>query len=248
MKVIKDSAYFLHSKPFRESSVIAQLLTSSHGLVSFLVSNTRPKKSLTKSTSKSALLQPCQPLSIDYQLKNNLSKLIHIEGLRKYPTLDNEYFMLYQYIHELLLTLLPSHLTLPNIFSTYEECLLLFRENRPNHALRTMEIALIEHFSGLPFLQNTLDSDLPIQANKYYFYKLEQGLYINPPQDYSAKFQGQQLLAFSHLCNTKLDDNKNINEVLAKGAQAVSTFFITQLLNGKTLKTRNIYRELQNFK
>ncbi len=248
MKVDKDKAYFLHSKPFRENSAIVKLLTQSHGLVDFLVSGIKPRKSKLTSVSKSALLQPGQPLLIDYQLKDNLSKLILIESAERKPALGSEYFMLYQYVHELLLSLLPLRLPLPTIFQAYEECLSLFREAQPNYALRKIEIALIEHFNGIPQLQKALDSEFDIEKDKYYFYKLEYGLYENQPNHYEIRFQGQQLLAFSHLCQSHLGDDKEINDALAKGAQSVSTFFIAQLLNGKTLKTRNIYRDLQSFK
>lgn len=247
MKVHQDRAYFLHSRPFRENSLIAQLLTESHGLVNFLISGIKPKQKT--GASKGALLQPCHTLCIDYQLKDNLSKLTHLERIDFHPPLGYENFMLYQYTHEILLYLLPNQLPLPTVFQAYETCLRLFRQEQPNCALRHIEIALIEHFCGFPYLQYALDMpNIAIIAEQNYFYVADQGLYQNKPNQYATQFTGDQILAFNHFLNKQLTKSKTTDEILAKGAQAVSTFFITQLLNGKPLKTRNIYRDLQHFK
>lgn len=264
MQIDKDLAYLLHCTPYRENSVLAHLLTETHGKVSFVVSGMKSTGGKSTKTSsarlgKRALLQPCRPLLIAYQLKSNLSKLTQLEAVPNHAVPDIRHFMLYQYIHELLLTALPSQLPVAEIFTAYQNSLQQLCQQRVHRALRTIEIALIDAFSSVPDLFVTQDSQQAVATHGTYFLHPEQGVFSNPPFEKTRPVSGDHLLAFAHLyqqdtipstsqavvTDSASQQTEETQETLARGAQAISSVFIAQLLNGKQLKTRNIYRDLQ---
>ena len=60
--VYLESAYVLNSRPYRESSLIVDVLTRQHGKLSLLVKGVKSKKS----TETAALLQPFNALLISF--------------------------------------------------------------------------------------------------------------------------------------------------------------------------------------
>ncbi len=260
MLVEKDTAYFLHSKPYRENSLIVYLFTQKNGKVSFIiggVKSTRQGKS-TRSP-KTALLQPCRPITVSYQLKNGLSKITDMELHTGEQLPDIQYFMLYQYVNELLLKLLPEQLPEPNIFMAYRYFLSLLSEGYPNLALRLMELSIIDYFESFTGLYHDENLQYQVDKTKDYFISTDTGITSEPLHSTDSRIGGEQLSAFNYMisfyrqylsdnmANNKAELSEHI-EVLAKASQPISTFFISRLLGDKQLKTKQIYRELQTRK
>lgn len=242
MRIDNDFAYVLHCSPFRDNSVIAHLLTQQQGKVSYIISGIKSPKS-----SKRALLQPCRKLSVSYTLKTNFSQLHRLELAPDNvapPAIDS--FMLYQYAHEVLLSILPSQLPAETIFKTYQQFLQQLAAKQPHKALRYLEITLIEQFLGLPELAVTQDTLLPVTANQAYYVYPEKGVFSNAQNEKGLEISGEHLQAFTYLIQHQQSLDA-ISEPLAQGAQPLSTYLIKQLLNGKQLKTRQIFKELSRY-
>lgn len=239
MRIENDLAYVLHCRPYRDSSVLAHLLTQQQGKVSYIVSGMKNPKS-----PKRALLQPCRPLRISYTLKANLSTLNHMEMAETTTLPPIDYFMLYQYAHEVLLAVLPSQLPVDTIFHAYQQFLAQLAAKQPHKALRYLEITLIEQFSGLPELNFTQDTQQAITAEQHYYFYPEQGVFAYAQQEKGLAISGEQLLAFAYLVK---HSPEAISELLAQGAKLLSGYLIQQLLNGKPLKTRQIFKELSGY-
>ncbi len=254
----KDTAYFLHQIPYRDNSAIAHLLTREHGKVSFIVSGLKAKKH-----AKRPFLLPCRKLAIEYQLKNNLSKLVDIhfapadksdaneEGGMTQPPI--EHFMLYQYANELLLTILPDQLPVPHVFDDYQRFLYLLTKNRPHAALRHIEVSLLIAFSGLPTLTHTEDTQEKVLAEQSYWFYPDKGLFSRQQDIHDRQgiaIDGAQALAFYYLSESYLNNQNQepIDEMLAQSAKALTACLITPLLNGKKLKTRLVYQALSKRK
>lgn len=267
--VDKDTAYLLHTKPYRENSLLAYLFTQQHGKVSFIVNGIKSAKAGKASgqASKSALLQPCRPMRLSYQLKDGLSKINDLELAQSLSPPNISHFMLYQYAHELLLTLLPQHHPAEPIFSAYELFLDALRNEQPHFALRLLELALLDYFDGLNSLYSTPTLRSTINVGVEYYLDNDNGIAVsNPSMEKSPagtlRVSGQSLSAFNHLVRAYQQQLPSSNqsptsphviepavaETLARGAQPINTFFIARLLGNKKLKTRNIYRELQGMK
>lgn len=245
MSSTQDVAYFLHQTPFRDNSAIVHCLTQKNGKVSFLISGLKAKKN-----PRRPFLQPCQRLTLDYQLKTGLSKLEHIDfdqhALKK-P--DIAQFMFYQYANELLLTVLPDHLPTPTLFDDYSQFLSLLTDNRTHTALRHIECSLIILFSGLPNLSQTEDTHEVISQEKSYYFYPEQGIFTHKQfSEKNAPIDGAQILAFHHVSECYINHNiDSISETIAHGAKPLSTQLVNQLLNGKVLKTRSVFQALQSY-
>lgn len=237
-RIHADFAYLLHSKPYRDNSSLVYLLTRQHGKVSFMVNGMK-----NKNASKRALLQPCRRLQIDYELKTGLSKLTVIDAALQTAQPAITHFMLYQYVHELLLTVLPAQLPVPEIFAAYEDFLDTLNE-MPNTALRFLEFSLIDAFGNLPELRQTQDTQQAINRDESYYFYPDAGVYQLPLPAMGKCFSGVQLQAFSHLYYY---GQAVCTETLAQGAMPVSSYLIQQLLGDKPLKTRSIYKALQAY-
>ncbi len=244
LSVDKDMAYFLHQTPYRDNSALVHLFTQANGKVSFIVQGLQAKKH-----KKKAFLQPCRRLSINYQLKSQLSKLTALDFADDNsiaPAISQ--FMLYQYANELLLTLLPPQLPLPPLFDDYARFLQLLSQSRPHAALRYIELALITLFSGLPDISRTQDKQMPVQAEQRYYFYAERGLFAQKQAGSAVALDGAQVLAFEHLAKAYIGgDFSAISETLAQGAKALTANLMAQLLGDKTLKTRTVYRALQHY-
>lgn len=237
-RVHADFAYLLHSKPYRDNSALVYLLTEQNGKISCIVGGMKSKKH-----NKRALLQPCHRLRIDYELKSGLSKLTDVDTAPPLTVPPITRFMLYQYVNELLLNVLPEQLPVPPIFAAYQQCL-SHLDHVPHTALRIVELSLIEHFGGLPELGITQDTQQPPAADSEYYFYPDAGIYALPQPYNGKRFDGSHLQAFWHLLQ---HGTAQTNETLAQGAMPVSSYLIQQLLGNKPLKTRAVYKALQGF-
>ncbi len=249
----KDKGFVLHTKPYRDNSAIVQVLTLANGKLSFIVNGIRSAKS-----QKAAMLQPCQMLEISYILKNNFSRLTEIETLEiaQRPKLSD--FIIFQYIHEILLKILPEQTPVNNIFNSYQKSLLFLTNEKVHQSLRIIEISLIEEFMSLPetnmvYGSNNSDNSLGefLDSELSYYFCLEKGVLKQPNAiARNIKVDGSCLIAFSKLINKELNSEKIANledESIFKLAKPITSFLINQLLEGKPLKTKQVYSKLQKY-
>jgi|GEM_PF-4831094 len=231
----QDLAYLLRSQPYRDNSLLVQCLTESQGKVSFIVNGLKSKR-----FNKRSLLQPCRPIVIHYLLKDRLSRIKSIEESPNPPQCPNiDYFMLYQYAHELLLTILPEHLPTPDIFTDYQRFLQLLSAQRPHLALRHMELAIIHHFQGLPDIPSDHDD------STCYFHA-EHGFLSAPAIAGSIGLNCRQLTTCQRVIAAYLSQQL-ISEDEAAQTKVFFTHLMQPLLNGKALKTKAVYHDLMRY-
>ncbi len=231
MQVDKDRLYLLHARAYRESSLLVDFLSFSHGRIS-LVANTKGKKPVR------SYLQPCRLLEVSYQLKSSLGKLQNIE-----PSVEGTYlppismFIYYQYIHELLLKLLPQQEPVEAVFRAYQQSLVLLCESAVHSALRNIELALIDLLIGLPDLSSFQRGGDKTQPSAFYL-SIEAGLTTMKPAAKCIEVsiaQIEQLLLF---------EADKTNEVAAEKTQAITRFYIAHLLGGRPLTSRAVFKKL----
>ena len=111
------AAFVLHRRPFRDNSVILEVITSQVGRVSVIarVSN--------KKTHKSALLQPFRPILLEYSGSAGLKNLVRCEELAPPLSLTGHHLFSGFYINELTLRLWPQNLESTQLFITYKQIL-----------------------------------------------------------------------------------------------------------------------------
>lgn len=115
MRVEGQPAFVLHVRPWRETSVIVELLTREHGRVGLVARGlTTPKRHPLR-----AALQPLQFIRVDYLPRGELARLIQAEALDVAPQLTGDTLMAAFYINELLLKLTPRNDAAQPIFDLY---------------------------------------------------------------------------------------------------------------------------------
>ena len=115
MRVDSQPAFVLHVRPWRETSVIVELLTRDHGRVGVVARGlTTPKRHVLR-----AALQPLQHIRIDYVQRGELARLVQAEVLDAAPTLTGDRLMAAFYVNELLLKLTPRNDAAQRLFELY---------------------------------------------------------------------------------------------------------------------------------
>lgn len=133
-------AFLLHSRPFRDSSLLADFLTRDHGRISAIARGVRSSKSKTR-----ALLQAFIPLQINLSGKSELKTLTQVEALGSMPPLKQKSLFAAMYMNELLVRLLHNQDGDAELFSLYEKCLhsLAYTQDI-EPLLRNFELDLLE--------------------------------------------------------------------------------------------------------
>ncbi|MFY2764527.1 DNA repair protein RecO [Arenimonas sp. MALMAid1274] len=149
MRVQGQPAYVLHARPWRETSLIVELLTPDHGRVAVVARGVQgAKRHLLR-----AALQPLQYLRVDFLPRGELARLLQAEAQDAAPQLQGEAMMAAFYVNELLLRLLPRQDAAPALFDRYGELRQSLASAEPlSWTLRRFERDLLDLLGyGLPW-------------------------------------------------------------------------------------------------
>jgi len=115
MRVESQPAYVLHARPWRETSLLVELLTRDHGRVGVIARGLNgPKRHPLR-----AALQPLQSIRVDYLPRGELARLLQAEALDAAPMLSGEALMAAFYVNELVLRLTPRNDAAEPMFDLY---------------------------------------------------------------------------------------------------------------------------------
>lgn len=204
---IIQTAYVLHARAYRETSVIATFLTREHGKINGVVRGVRGK---TRSNmQKNAILQPFQKLSIQWRDRaNSNNDLVTIRAVESEPVrffLEGESSFCGLYLNELLYRLLYPRVSVENVFDAYEQTLLkLLKVNSRNEqawVLRQFEWRLLQEL-GVSLHADLDANKAPITPEIQYQYYPEMGAYPlldGQPVGNGVLISGDCLLKLSHL-------------------------------------------------
>jgi DNA repair protein RecO (recombination protein O) len=225
-RISDQPAYLLHRRDWQNTSLILDLLTCDFGRVSLLV------KGGKKSRSK-AFYEPFTRLSVSWTGRHELKTLVDIDGVRL-PVAEHQYLSLL-YINELISVFLPAHEPSLELFELYG--LLLQRIDHKESDLREFEKKLMSILGYLPDTQVEARSRMPIDANEHYQFLACDG-FIMCSKAIKNTIDGASIIAWNE---------KNYESpVVMQMAKAVMRCIIDFNLHGKKLKSRTIYRQIQN--
>ena len=115
MRVEAQPAFVLHARPWRETSLLVEVLTRDHGRIGLIARGLNgPKRQPLR-----AALQPRQSIRVDYLLRGELASLLHAEAMDSLAPLAGDASLAAFYVHELLLRLAPRQDPLPALFELY---------------------------------------------------------------------------------------------------------------------------------
>jgi DNA repair protein RecO (recombination protein O) len=164
LRVQLQPAYVLHSRPYRNTSLILDVLTEDYGRIALVAKSARGPKSRYR-----GLLQVFTPMLIDWVGDGDLKTLgnIELQGV-SYPLKTQRLFCAY-YLNELLVRLLLRDDAVPRIFMLYQQALQrLTSDMTVEIVLREFEMGLLGALGyGVSFLQAS-DTGNPFDVDAQY--------------------------------------------------------------------------------
>lgn len=227
---VRDSAFVLHSTPYRETSLIVDLLTREHGRVGVVAKGAkRPGSGL-----RPVLLQ-FQPISVVWSGHSELRTLNSAEWLGGSEAPRGDALLCAFYTNELLLRMLPREDPHPALFEAYQATLSALSSGAPlEETLRNFEWQLLRETGHAPMLDTDADGD-PVRAELRYNWLPGNGFIAAEPGAESA-IGGRTLLdlAAGRLASP---DTRSEAKYLARA-------ILSHQLEGHPLRTRQVLIDL----
>lgn len=162
--------YILHTRPFRDTSLLCEMMTATAGRSGMVARGVRGRKS-----TRRALLQPFRKLLVSWTHRGALGTLTNVEPGGPHGFLSGDSFFAGCYVNELILKLLPRDDPHPDVFEQYEIVIgNLSRGVDIEPTLRIFEKRLLEDLGYGLNLVATVDGE-PLDPEKKYRYRVDEG-------------------------------------------------------------------------
>ncbi len=232
MRVELQPAYVLHTRPYRDTSLLVDVFTEDYGRLTLVAKGARQPKQRQRH-----LFQPFIKLLISWQGKSELKTLIGIEAVVDTFTFENKFLYSALYANELLIYLLRHEDAAPDIYRLYT--LLLFKlaqQEDLESTLRQFEFSLLAELGyAIDFSQEAINGE-PIEANSYYHFVVDTGFILESVSNVnsqSTRYLGSHLLAIA--------ENKYSDSIVRKSAKSIARTALNVYLQGKVIKSRELF-------
>lgn len=201
-----SSAYILHVRPFRDTSVIVELFDEQGGRFSAIARGAKNKKSPLR-----GIIQPFNKLLIQCHGRHELKKLIHAENAAAALHLTGNALYCGFYLNELLMRLLTRYDAQPTLFSLYDAFLLQLKTAANNadleNLLRNFEWQLLNELGYGFSLEYDGTSEDHISPEGIYTFLADQGFTLNhkigegvaAPSLGKNQFSGHAIVSWSRI-------------------------------------------------
>jgi DNA repair protein RecO (recombination protein O) len=235
------SCWLLHSRPYRDSSLLLDFFTEPQGRVSAIARGVRTAKTGAASGRRS-LLQPLTPLQVSLSGRGELRALGQVEARGVGLALRGEHLLSALYVNELLVRLLPAHEQEAALFSEYGKLLHGLQQSADiEPMLRNFELLLLESLGyGLQLGHEVHSGDL-ITASSYYALHPDGGFVAQIPLSaQEALYAGGDLLNIAKRDFGSADTRKAAKHLLRQVLQ--------QHLGSRPLMSRSLFGKPGNSK
>jgi DNA repair protein RecO (recombination protein O) len=241
---MSSDGFVLHSYPYKETSLILETFTRSHGRVAMVA------KGAKRGTSHKYALNAFQPLSLEWFGRTDMKTLKAADHQRIYPQIRGAALMAAFYVNELLLKLAVKDDAHEQLFAQYDATVATLSEIVPSErlakdievALRRFELKLLEELGYGLTLAHEADSDAAIDPEADYLYVVERGpVRITDRIEIRAlepvRLSGSTIVA---LASGELSDAASLMQ-----AKQLMRRVINHHLGDKSLHTRQLIREMK---
>ncbi len=197
MRAALQPSYILHSRPYRDSSMLLEVLTAEQGRISLVARGARRR---ARGGSAGALLQPFIPLLLGFSGRTDLKNLTATEVAGRPLMLRGERMFSGLYLNELLVRLLHRYDPHPQLFAAYASTLdALAATGEIDDILRRFEFALLAELGYGFDLDLDGHSGEAVLPQSWYHYHPDYGLVARGPVADPARpaFKGADLLAIA---------------------------------------------------
>jgi DNA repair protein RecO (recombination protein O) len=226
--------YVLHTYPYRETSLVVETFTRSHGRVAMIARGAKRPHSALRGN-----VMAFRPLGLSWSGRGELRLLLRAEWQGGQQQLQGRALLCGFYLNELLLKLLPREDAHEKLFLDYQTALArLAAEPEPDAVLRRFEKALLRELGYALALDRDSANGTQIDPDKTYAYDPERGpVAVNGVAHPGLALSGRTLLDIVH------DDYSN--PLTLQQAKALMRLLISHRLEQKPLNSRRIFEELR---
>ncbi len=165
MKQELHLSYVLHTRAYRETSMLVEILSQQHGRVALVAKGVKRGKAKV-----SNILQPFVPLQVSWSGSGDLVTLVQVEETAQVPGLQAMRAICGLYVNELLIKLVPKWDVCNELFNHYQLTLQNLADSAVNEqiTLRKFEKQLLKSLGYGLQLGCEVESGAPIMADQFY--------------------------------------------------------------------------------
>lgn len=222
--------YVLHTRPFRNTSLIVELFSEQYGRVAAVARSARGPKSRYRGQ-----LQLFTPILASWYGRHELKSLREIELGGMPIELNQKPLFCGFYFNEILMRLLAKEDPHPRLFQTYQQCLqnLSAGLDLPS-VLRIFEKTLLNELGYALPLTAESTTDAPIQPDCFYAFSPQHGFSRSEINTHnSGHFSGKTLLAM-HAEDFSAQET-------AAAAKRLMRIALKHLLGEQVLRSRELF-------
>lgn len=219
------AAYILHTRDYRETSLIVNLFSRSEGVVDAVLNGGKSKK-------WRGIAREFSPLLAAWGGRGNLKTVTQLEQASVPHAITATPLFAGLYMNELLIRLLPANHPYPALFDHYCLCLDALASGEPlEPSLRRFERVLLDELGyEIDFANDHLGQ--PIQLDEYYRYSHQTG-FVGCAAMEEGAFVGAELLA--------IDAEQWQNDDVRRAAKRLMRLALQPLLGEKPLRSRGLF-------
>lgn len=232
-RVNSEPGFILHTWPFKETSLVAEVFTLRHGRVALIARGARRPRSASR-----GLMQPFTALALSWFGKHELRTLHEVEWQGGLVPPQGDALMCGFYLNELLLKLLPRDDPHEALFGHYQEALRQLGETGAvlEVILRRFEARLLAEIGYAATFSHQAETGELVEAGQRYVFQAERGPYPWSDGHAGIPVAGQTLL---DMAGDRFDSAQTLIE-----AKRLMRYLIAHHLGGKPLYTRQLLLEL----
>lgn len=233
-RVELEAAYILHTRPYRETSQLLEVLGRKHGRLGLVARGARGPRARWR-----AVLQPFRPLHLSWSGRGTLYTLRNAEPAAPPAPLQGRRLMSAYYLNELLLGFTTRGEPHPELFAHYTAALAgLAEADDAELPLRHFELALLtETGYGLDAERDAVHG-APIDPEQRYAYQPERGAVpVDRDEGERVVLTGASLRAIAAGSFRGADDQRLAKRLLRQ--------LLDHHLGHRPLQTRRVYAEMR---
>ena len=230
---VTSEAWVLHARNWRDTSLLAELLTVSHGRIAAVVKGGRKRR---------IPLQPLMPLQISWTGRSNLKTILNYEEAGSVIDCQGRSLLASLYVNELLVRLLPDCDPCPGIYSIYSLLLPQLAVRNGRHWQRTLRHFEFQLFGELGYgidFRYEAQGGNRIEPDRDYLLDIDDGIIASASPHYRSGagsmgvYPGRMLLA---IAAGRYDESPQIWHLSGELVSRVQQ----KLLNGRPLHSHRI--------
>ncbi len=233
-------AYILHTRPWRETSLLVDALTQDFGRVAFIAKGAKRPHSPLR-----GLLEPFTPVSIQFTGKLGIKNLTHAHWVQALAVLRPAHSIQAWYLSELCLRVLGEDDPQPALYAAYDNAMrsliALPPERDTQSILRYFEVRLLMALGLWPDARADAAGQ-PLSLDAHYTLDEGAGWALCQATNAAWALTGAQILSLENptqsLANIA-EDKLSLHTV-----RIALRALLSNALHGKVLSTREVWKEL----